>query len=96
VTVQVWPLVPVQVTEVVAVVPATVVRPTLAVPLLLAGDGDGDGDDTVFAVNVAVIVSSAPSVVVHEPVPEQLPPDQPANVEPAAGVAVSVTAVPSG
>ena len=33
-------------------------------------------------------------VTVHVPVPVQLPPLQPVNVEPAAGVAVSVTAVP--
>jgi hypothetical protein len=32
-------------------------------------------------------------VTVHAPVPEQAPP-QPAKVEPAAGVAVSVTEVP--
>jgi len=31
---------------------------------------------------------------VHVPVPAQLPPLQPVNVEPAAGVAVKVTAVP--
>ena len=33
-------------------------------------------------------------VVVHVPVPAQPPPLQPANVEPAAGVAVNVTTVP--
>ena len=33
-------------------------------------------------------------VTVQVPVPVQLPPLQPVNVEPAAGVAVSVTAVP--
>ena len=33
-------------------------------------------------------------VTVQVPVPEQPPPLQPVNVEPAAGVAVSVTAVP--
>jgi hypothetical protein len=31
---------------------------------------------------------------VHVPVPVHPPPDQPANVEPELGVAVSVTAVP--
>ena len=44
--------------------------------------------------NVAVTVVAADIVTVHEPVPVQPPPLQPLNVEPAAGVAVSVTAVP--
>ncbi|PYN89528.1 MAG: hypothetical protein DMD87_05315 [Candidatus Rokuibacteriota bacterium] len=39
-------------------------------------------------------VVSAPSVTVHVPVPEQPPPLQPVKREPAAGTAVSVTAVP--
>jgi hypothetical protein len=43
---------------------------------------------------VAVTVVAALRVTLHVPVPEQLPPDQPEKVEPAAGVAVSVTAVP--
>ena len=42
---------------------------------------------------VAVTLVAALSVTVHGPVPEQ-PPPQPVNVEPAAGVAVKVTAVP--
>jgi zinc transporter ZupT len=46
------------------------------------------------AVNVAVTASAATIVTVHELVPEQPPPDQPANVLPAAGSAVSVTWVP--
>ena len=37
---------------------------------------------------------AASAVTVHVPVPEQPPPDQPANVEVAAGVAVSVTELP--
>ena len=45
--------------------------------------------------NVAVTVVAAVIVTVQEPVPEQ-PPLQPVKVEPAAGVAVSVTAVPLG
>jgi hypothetical protein len=49
----------------------------------------------VIVVNVAVTDRSALIVTVHAPVPEQLPPLQPANVEPAAGVAVNVTIVPS-
>src|SRR5574341_415716 len=36
------------------------------------------------------------SVTVQEPVPEQPPPLQPVKVEPAAGAAVKVTAVPLG
>ena len=45
-------------------------------------------------VNVAVTVVPAFSVTVQVPVPEQPPPLQPVKVEPAAGVAVRVTAVP--
>ena len=45
---------------------------------------------------VAVTVVAADIVTVQEPVPEQPPPLQPLKVEPAAGVAVSVTAVPLG
>src|SRR5436309_10711154 len=44
--------------------------------------------------NVAVTVVAAFNVTVHVPVPEQPPPLQPVNVEPAAGVAVNVTTVP--
>jgi len=43
-------------------------------------------------VNVAVTVVAAETVTVQAPVPAQ--PVQPVKVEPAAGVAVSVTAVP--
>src|SRR5207247_7159890 len=48
----------------------------------------------VCTVKVAVTVVAAESVTTHVPAPEQLPPLQPVKVEPAAGVAVSVTAVP--
>jgi hypothetical protein len=48
----------------------------------------------VWTAKVAVTVVAALSVTVHVPVPEQPPPLQPVNVEPAAGVAVKVTAVP--
>ena len=47
-----------------------------------------------FVVNVAVTVVSAVRVTTQVPVPEQPPPLQPVKVEPAAGVAVSVTVVP--
>ena len=43
---------------------------------------------------VAVTVRAALIVTLQEPVPEQPPPLQPVNVEPAAGVAVRMTAVP--
>src|SRR6266550_3954752 len=45
---------------------------------------------------VAVTVVAAKTVTVQAPVPEQPPPLQPLKVEPAAAVAVSVTAVPLG
>src|SRR5436853_387779 len=45
-------------------------------------------------VKVAVTVVAAETVTTHDPVPEQPPPLQPVKVEPAAGAAVSVTAVP--
>jgi len=43
---------------------------------------------------VAVTVVAALSVTVQAPVPEQPPPLQPLKLEPAAGAAVKVTAVP--
>jgi hypothetical protein len=48
----------------------------------------------VSAVNVAVTFWLALTVTVQGPMPEQPPPLQPVNVEPVAGVAVSVTEVP--
>jgi hypothetical protein len=45
-------------------------------------------------VNVAVTEAAVFIVTAHVPVPVQPPPLQPVNVEPAAGVAVNVTAVP--
>ena len=45
-------------------------------------------------VKVAVTVAAAESVTTHDPVPVHPPPLQPLKVEPAAGAAVSVTAVP--
>jgi len=47
----------------------------------------------VAALNVAVTAVGAVTVTLHAPVPAQAP-LQPAKVEPAAGVAVRVTAVP--
>src|SRR2546422_7093043 len=48
----------------------------------------------VGRVKVAVTVVAAETVTTHDPVPEHPPPLQPVKVEPAAGAAVSVTAVP--
>jgi hypothetical protein len=45
-------------------------------------------------VKVAVTVVAAETVTAQAPVPEHPPPLQPVKVEPAAGVAVNVTAVP--
>src|SRR5438093_1194333 len=50
--------------------------------------------EKLCSAKVAVTVVAAPSVTEHVPVPVQPPPLQPVKVEPAAGVAVSVTAVP--
>jgi hypothetical protein len=41
-----------------------------------------------------VIVVALVSFTLHEPVPEQFPPDHPIKVLPLAGVAVNVTVVP--
>src|SRR5213594_2300220 len=48
----------------------------------------------VWSVNVAVTVVAAETVTTHDPVPVHPPPLHPLKIEPAAGVAVSVTAVP--
>src|SRR2546422_9308921 len=48
----------------------------------------------VCRAKVAVTVVAALSVTEQVPVPEQPPPLQPVKVEPAAGAAVKVTAVP--
>jgi len=48
----------------------------------------------VLRANIAVAVVLAVTVTLHVPVPLQPPPVQPANVEPEAAVAVSVTMVP--
>src|SRR5262245_19886682 len=45
---------------------------------------------------VAVTVVALVRVTVQMPVPEHPPPDQPANIEPPAAVAVSTTALPDG
>src|SRR2546422_11152526 len=50
----------------------------------------------VGRLKVAVTVVAAEIVTVQVLVPEQPPPLQPLKVEPAAGAAVSVTAVPLG
>jgi hypothetical protein len=46
------------------------------------------------SVNPAVTVFAASTVTEHVPVPVQPPPDHPVNVEPVAGIALSVTIVP--
>ena len=43
---------------------------------------------------LAVTVTAAVTVTLHVPVPEQPPPDQPLNVKPRFGVAVSVMVSP--
>ncbi len=53
-------------------------------------------DGFFWRLKVAVTVVLAVSVTVQEPAPEQPPPLQPEKAEPAAGVAVRVTAVPLG
>src|SRR5438067_1438116 len=50
---------------------------------------------TKLGVNVAVTAVAAVRVTVHVPVPVHAPPLQPVKADPAAGVAVSVTTVPS-
>jgi hypothetical protein len=49
---------------------------------------------TVAVANVAVTVCALVTLTVHAPVPPHPPPLQPWNTFPAAGLAVSVTAVP--
>src|SRR5439155_443613 len=63
-----------------------IVAPAVGVMMEAAGG--------VMSVNVAVTVVAALRVTVQVPGPEQPPPLQPLKVEPPAGAAVSVTAVP--
>src|SRR2546425_926624 len=63
-----------------------IVAPAVGVMMEAAGG--------VMSVNVAVTAVAALRVTVQAPGPEQPPPLQPLKVEPAAGAAVSVTAVP--
>src|SRR3954464_7237985 len=58
------------------------------------GVGVAVGVGSGLVTNVAVTVRELVRLVVHVPVPEQPPPDQPVNTDPVAGVAVSVTSVP--
>ena len=50
--------------------------------------------EKVCKVNCAVTEVAAVTDTTQVPVPEHPPPDHPVNVEPVAGVAVSVTEVP--
>ena len=52
------------------------------------------GSGSYIRLNVAVTATSVFPVTVHGPVPEH-PPLQPTNLEPAAGIALSVTIVPA-
>src|SRR5881628_3481596 len=71
------------------VIPAgALVTVPLPVPALLTVSAK------VGSVKVTVTVVAAETVTVQVPVPEHPPPLQPVKIEPAAGVAVSVTAVP--
>ena len=60
----------------------------LPVPVLLTVN------EKLWTVNVAVTVVAPLSVTVQPAVPEQPPPLHPEKVEPPAGLAVRVTAVP--
>ena len=72
-------------------------EPENAAPVALT-DGapvrTGVGDDCTS--KVAATAVSAPMTTWHVAVPEHPPPLQPANPEPAAGLAVSVTMLPIG
>jgi hypothetical protein len=63
---------------------------------LIVQEGFEEGGGPLPAVNVAVTSCWAPIVTVHAAVPEQLPPDQPANLDPGAGAAVRVSCCPVG
>jgi hypothetical protein len=54
---------------------------------------DGGGGETEV-LKAAATVTSLVVLTLQEPVPEQPPPLQPANTDPEAGTAVSVTVVP--
>src|SRR2546428_7881907 len=68
--------------------PGELVTVPLPVPALLTVSAK------LGRLNVAVTVVAALKVTVQAPVPEQPPPLQPVKIEPAAGAAVSVTALP--
>jgi hypothetical protein len=61
--------------------------------MVVGGGGDGGGGK---AVKVAATVTALFEAMTHWPVPVQPPPFHPANVEPLAAVADSVTTVPEG
>src|SRR5215203_7260604 len=72
-------------------------EPILGIRAGVGLDSSAGGDEGVAACrpNVAVTSRAWSIATVHVPVPEQPSPSQPANVDPDAGVAVSVTEVPS-
>ena len=68
---------------------------TVVVPLTVAlGAGAAKRTASALVLNVAVTEVAAPSVMAQVFVVPHPAPDQPPNVEPAAGAAVSVTTVP--
>src|SRR5829696_9159092 len=71
-------------------------EPILGIRAGVGLDSSAGGDEGVAACspNVAVTSRARSIATVHVPVPEQPSPSQPANVDPDAGVAMSVTEVP--
>ena len=75
--------------------PETEREPDISVILMvLLGPTEFVENLVVARLNVAVTLCAELIAIVQVPVPEHPPPDQPANVEPEAAVAVSVTDVP--
>jgi len=78
-------------------VPGQLIAPPLTVPdPVPASDTVNTSDTTGLAVNVAVTERGAVSMTVHAFAPLHPAPDQPANADPALGVAVRLTFCPRG